>query len=400
LALATSSLLAATAPVAVNASEQEFNWEFDSSILLYSEKDRVSVAEPVISAKRNIGTKGYFSIRLVVDSLTGSSPNGAPILSTAQTFATPSGEDYTTEANTTPLDSSFKDTRGAMSLEWKTSLSDTMTGTFGANISGEFDYFSVGGSSTFTWDYNQHNTTVAFGLSYNYDLVKPVGDIPVGLSVMSTSKSRQGNDDTKKVFDMLFSVTQVINRKTLMQFNYTYGSDSGYLTDPYKILAVLDGTGNLRGTNPYLYEHRPGTRKRNALFWKTVYQVSPKNIARFSYRYYWDDWGINSHTFNLRYRMSLGGKHYIQPHVRYYFQDKADFYHYTLTDGTIPQYASADYRLGNLNTTTFGLKYGVDFGKSSHFSMRVEKLTQTVDSSDLIEDLKAVLFQINYSVNF
>jgi len=38
-----------------------------------------------------------------------------------------------------------------------------------------------------------------------------------------------------------------------------------------------------------------------------------KDIVDLSYRYMWDDWGISSHTFNMRYRWMLGNKHYLFP---------------------------------------------------------------------------------------
>jgi len=403
LAVATTSLLTGMAHSA-NSQASESDWEMDSAILFYSEADRVSVIEPVVSLRKDFGDEKILNLRFVLDSLTGSSPNGAIKTTNAQTFTTPSGNaTYTTPANQTPLDSTFHDTRGAVNAEWEMPLNKTTKAIFGANVSKEFDYQSLGVSANFSWDFNNRNTTLTAGAAINADTVNPVGGVATGLSAMPTTtavtKSTTGSDDSKTVTDFIIGVTQVINRTTLMQFNLNIGSDSGYMTDPYKILSVLDGGGNLRVTDPYLYEKRPDSRTRQALYWKTVMGFDD-DVLNLSYRYYWDDWDVSSHTIEAKYRLSMGEKHYLQPEVRYYVQDKANFYHYNLVDGAIPTYASADYRLADLKTTTLALKYGMDLGDDSEFGVRIGQMNQTSNGDAPFEDVDATFIQLNYRMVF
>ncbi len=399
LAVATASMLGQM-PKEVQAQPDENGWELDSALLYYSEKDRVMVYEPVVRASKSLGDGEYLNTRVVVDSLTGSSANGAIPTSSAQTFTSPSGDSsYTTPANETPLDPTFHDTRVAVNFEWEKPLSKQLKGLFSVNASNEFDYQSLGVATTFAWDTNNRNTTYTAGASYNSDSVNPVGNVPTGLTAVPTTigvqKTSTGSTESKTVSELLLGVTQVLSRKTLLQFNYTYGMDDGYLTDPYKLLSVLDNSGNLRGTDPYLYEKRPDSRTRQAMYLKLVHHFS-EDVLHVSYRYYWDDWGINAHTVDMRYRTELGNGHYLQPHLRYSDQGKADFYNYSLSDGSIPQYASADYRLDDMTTTTFGIKYGIELGKNSEFGTRVESISQ----SSTHTELDALLFQINYSFKF
>jgi len=403
LALATASLLG-VASQSVQAAGAE-DWEIDTGILYYSEDARVTAIEPVIRARKEIGDDEYMTYRLVVDSLTGASANGAIPTSTPQTFTSPSGDaTYTTPAGETPLDPTFHDTRVALNAEWEKPLSRYLKGIFSVNASSEFDYTSLGISATLARDFNNRNTTLTSGVSYSLDTVEPVGGIPDGLTAMPTTtavnKASPGGSDDKTVADLLIGVTQVIDRRTLMQFNYTYGMDDGYLTDPYKILSVvIDPSSDTLAGTPYLYEKRPDSRTRNALYWKTVHQFS-EDVVNFSYRYYWDDWGISSHTFDARYRYEMGGGHYLMPHARYYLQDKADFYYYKLTDGDIPQYASADYRLADLSTTTLGLKYGIELANDSELSIRAELMKQQSEGDAPFPDVDAVILQLNYSFLF
>jgi len=405
LAVATCSMLSG---VSHHALAESTPWEIDTALLYYGESDadnsRVTVVEPVIRARKEIADDEFLTFRFVFDSLTGASANGAIPQSTPQTFTSPSGDaTYTTSANQTPLDPTFHDSRGAINAEWELPLSRLTKGIFSANFSKEFDYTSMGLAATLSRDFNNRNTTLSGGLSYNADTVSPVGGAPAGLTPMPTTtaikKTTIGSDQDKNVADLLLGVTQVINRHTLMQLNFTYGMDDGYLTDPYKILSVVDNTGTLVGTDPYLFEKRPDSRARQAIYWKTVHQFS-EDVLNVSYRYYWDDWGIASHTLDLKYRAELGRGHYLEPHLRYYSQSKVDFYYYALPDGTSPDYASADYRLADLDATTIGLKYGITRDENSELAIRAERYTQSSGGDAPFPDVNANIIQLNYSLNF
>jgi len=403
LTAATSTLLAGTAQQVVAAEKTP--WQVDSAFLYYSEQDRVTVYEPVVAVRQETGDDEFVGMRLVLDSMTGASPNGAIPTDSPQTFTSPSGvSTYTTPAGETPLDSSFHDTRAAISADWEMPLDERLKAVFGGNFSREYDYTSLGVDATFSWDLNQRNTTLTTGLSMSQDQINPVGGVPTGLSPVPTTaggqKSTEGDSETKDISGLLLGMTQVIGPKTLLQVNYTFADEQGYLTDPYKLLSVLDNSGQLRASDPYVYEKRPDSRQRQALYVKGVHQFGA-DVLHASYRYYWDDWGVTSHTYDLHYRYELaGGRHYLQPHLRYYLQNKADFYHYSLEDNNIPAYASADYRLGDMSTTTIGLKYGLVLGESHEFGARLESMQQKAEGDAPFEDNTAVIFQLNYSFLF
>jgi hypothetical protein len=160
----------------------------------------------------------------------------------------------------------------------------------------------------------------------------------------------------------------------------------------------------------YYYEKRPDSRLRNSLYWHTAHQFNEDSL-HFAYRYYWDDWGIKAHTADVKYRFELGGDHYLQPHLRYYQQGAADFYHHSLVNGEpIPSYASADLRLAEFTSRTIGLKYGMPL-LGGDFSVRIEKMRQEGDSHpnnaigdqknhNLFPTLDASIIQLSYSFIF
>ncbi len=421
LSLATCSLLQVTA-TAAQAADSE--WDIDTALLYYSESDdRVSAIEPAIYAGRNIGDEGErIDLRLVIDSLTGATPNGAHAVSEAngapQTFTTPSGNGtYTAAANETPLDDTFLDTRVAAGADWTLPVNRLSRVKLGLNASTEYDYLSLGVSGSYIRDLNNKNTTLTASLAFNNDTYTPEGGIPIALSpmrVQGETQNRVGSDDTKTITDFLIGVTQVVSRNTLIELNYSYGMSDGYLTDPFKIVSVVDANGKLAdsgdfdpvtGNLPYVYENRPDSRQRNNLFFRVAHHLT-QDVIHFSYRYFWDDWGISSNTFDLKYRYQMG-RSYLQPHVRYYMQEEADFYKHDLTleefnSGSVTE-VSSDSRLMKFTTATLGLKYGYAISKSSEISVRGELMNQTFDDGDVIAgeetpDLDAIIVNIGYSL--
>jgi hypothetical protein len=106
-----------------------------------------------------------------------------------------------------------------------------------------------------------------------------------------------------------------------------------------------------------------------------------------------DDWGIASHMAETRYRWNLSGGKYLQPHLRWYRQNAADFYRRYLVDGEpLPEHASADYRLGDMTTWTFGLQHGRPVGRDRELVVRAEYYRQTGESNpaDAVGNLRNV----------
>jgi hypothetical protein len=429
LAAAACGLLGAAAPKASMAAEPDRKWDLETGFLYYGESDdRVKDASLTALAIRDFGDERKLSLGLTVDTLTGASPSGAITSDTPQTFTSPSGRGtYTTPAGEIPLDSSFHDTRIALDAAWSQPFARLYTFNAGLGLSSEFDYQHLGLNAGLTRDFNQRNTTVNFAVAYGQDKVKPVGNVPIPFAQMSdaveedddTSLPGRGADsEDKDVLDLLVGVTQVLGRHTLLRLNYSYSDSSGYLTDPYKILTVVDPfTGDPVSRTPppgvegptgiYLFEHRPDSRTRQGLYAELRHDFSGK-VLQLGYRYSTDDWEIDSHTLEARFRVPFGASNYLEPHLRYYTQSAASFYRYSLTDGTpLPEFASADARLADLDTWTLGLKYGHQTTRGNEWNTRLEIYRQTgnLPSQQLIgnqrsnaqmPDFDAVILQFSY----
>jgi len=421
LAAATCTLLGSGALMPVQAQEDP-DWNFNTSLLYYGEDNgRVTDYSVKMLARRNFVDDRYLSIGLALDTLTGATPSGAIRQDVPQTFTRPSGDStYTIPAGALPLDNTFHDTRAALTINWEQSLGRFWKTNVGFSGSREFDYLHLGVNGSIARDFNKRNTTLSAGLSLSRDSWDPVGGAPIPFAPMldvGDSSNKAGTED-KDILDIVLGVTQVVSRRMIVQLNYSLSDNSGYLTDPYKFLSLVDGTtGDTLPRSPapgvqgpsheFRFENRPGGRTKHSLYGQMKYYVNGK-VLDASYRYMTDDWEIDSHTVDVRFRWPLGETSYLEPHFRFYTQAAADFYAISLVDGVqLPAFASSDYRLGEFDAVTAGLKFGWKTGKGNEMSVRAELYQQdgTIPSSMLIgnqvgretyPDLDAVILQFSY----
>ena len=428
LAAATCTLLGTAPPEPVQAQEEP-GWDFNTSLLYYGEDDdRIQDLSLSTLTTRTLVDDRVLSLGLTIDALTGASPNGALPQPFAQSFTQPSGRrQYSAGAGDLPIDDTFRDTRVAVTANWQQPLGRLYQVNVGASASNEYDYTHLGLNARLARDFNQRNTTLSAGFAIARDDISSVGGTPDPFAPMRNATGGDDDDEdgvggkgdeSKDVLDVVLGVTQVLSRDLVVQLNYSYSDSSGYLTDPYKVLTVVDGLtgeaianpptqGVLSPSHVYLYENRPEDRTKHSLFSQAKYYMGGK-VLDASYRYMTDDWEIDSHTLDVRYRWPIGPRSYIEPHFRYYTQTAAEFYTLSLIDGDIvPEFASADYRLGDFDAITAGLKYGWKMRGGNDVSVRLEFYRQSANLSpgsllgsqadqDNAPDLNAIIFQVGY----
>lgn len=393
------------------------DWQLESALAYYHENGRVQVIEPVVSLSKEYADGRTIGLHLTFDSLSGSSPNGASPSRQPQTFASPSAKSagvarhsYTTAPGQLPADPNYSDQRVALGADWTLPLTRLMRANIGGQFSYEDDFYSGSVSAAIERDFNEKNTTLSLGVNDENDFIQPIGGAPVALS--DTGLFEKTRHKSKNGAGVLLSVTQVMTRRWLSEFNLSLDRFTGYLNDPYKIVSVIDAGGNPTG---YLYENRPGGRTRRSAYLENRF-AAERSSAALSLRYMTDSWGVRSDTAQLRLRWwNPARDQYLEPTVRWYRQSAADFYEPWVL-GSAAQagpYVSADSRLGDFRALTYGLKYGMKLGRSvfgregTQFSVRLEYYQQTMEKGlpgpgalqglDLYPSLKAVLVQFGFS---
>lgn len=383
-------------------------WELDSSYLRYEEaEDRVTVNKFLLKAGGDVSDRDRVNLTAVLDTMSGSTPSGAVKQSTPSfTGASGGGGEGSTESNASAL-AKFDDTRTGLSISWAHSHDNDWEVVYGGAVSIENDYRSYSGSVVVNKDMWTKSTRFSLGVAATADEVFRVGDgnTPVPLSAISDGLFYgQGEKNT---VDVIAGITRVINRRTLGQLNLSYSVSKGYLTDPYKVFSVVDEASNLAYDS--FYESRPAARKRYSLTGHINHQTYPHNhTIHASYRYYTDDWEVDSHTVQAGYQFNLKGKTYIEPRLRLYSQSSAFFYQNEFfadvpntpnVEDFFPQYISADYRLDEFYSYTPELQFGTEVSSDDHLRARVAYMVQKFDATEF-DTNKALIFQIAYDKKF
>jgi len=318
----------------------------------YSEDDgRIRVISRYLGFEKQVSSQVTVRGHGVIDTISGATPTGVPADS-------PDGA--------VPL-SQLSDRReaGVIDIDW---ARETRKTTFQYAYSEESDFLSKGYSISHTEEFNKRNTGVSVGLSF-------IDDDVFAEPLLETEK--------KESYDYFIGVSQVLDPKTVVSLNFTYSNFNGYLSDPYKIVQreteILPGL-SLPLTFP---ENRPDERNRMIWFFngKRFFDVL-KGSLDFDYRYFDDDWGVESHTFDLEWYQKIGERWIIRPKYRYYRQNAADFYIIDLDtspiepseapNGSAPHY-STDYRLAKFASETYGVKIIFNATERLSFDVNFER---------------------------
>jgi hypothetical protein len=372
LAAAALLFLPATAMADSGATNQ-----IEYSGLFYGEQGRTQVYEPSVRATRLFGDGQSITAQVVFDAITGASPSGALPSGDIQTTTTPSGRESTVAAGRIPT-AKFQDRRFGLDADWQKPWGKVFASTLGIHASHEKDYDSLGLNGKVSVALFDRLVTVTAGGGYDRDTVSPVGGTPEGLSDGFTVSDRA---NPKRVKSALLGVSKVMTRHWLLGLDGTRTYETGYLTEPYKVISVVNPfSGEPAGF--VLTDKRPSTRTRSSALLSSVYHLT-HDIVYVSYRYYWDTWGVRSNTVDLKYRFPRQGDGYLEPHARYYRQTAADFFTVGLSPLLAPpDFATSDYRLGELSTVTLGAAYAFHLGNAPPlWTVRAEYIRQTGNSS-------------------
>ena len=301
-----------------------------------------------------------------------------------QTFTRPSGNAaYAVPAGVLPLDDTFKDTRVAVSGSWQQPVGETSLINVGASASKEYDYMHLGLNAKYARDFNQRNTTLSAGIALSMDSLDPVGGAPTPLTPMldvGDTSNRLGEQGQGRVgcgswrYAGRFPQPRRAGQLFIQQIGRLphgplQGSERCRRHHGRHTVADRDPGWP---SHQFLYENRPGERTKHSIYGQAKYYMNGK-VLDASYRYMTDDWEIDSHTVDLRYRIPFGTERYVEPHLRFYTQSEAEFYQLSIPDSQpVPSFVSADYRLGNFDAITAGLKYGWKTRSDNDMSVRME----------------------------
>ena len=215
---------------------------------------------------------------------------------------------------------------------------DSATLNIGGGISDEPDYKSHFINFDGSANLDQKLTTLSWGASYTTSDIAASEDTNVAADLGNYTGQIRLKDNINTLYGtrhdtaLDIGITQILSRDSLIGGTVSYTRSTGYLSDPYKVtLLAFDDPHQPPGVGTVLtqevLEQRPTLRNQWTFDARYIQYIAGSDAAlHVDYRFFHDDWGIDSHTLDLSWYQPLGDGWMVVPGLRYYTQSAADFY--------------------------------------------------------------------------
>ena len=220
---------------------------------------------------------------------------------------------------------------------------------------------------------NNKSSTIEWNIGIAEDYIEPT-DPFFFITIPRPEK------ENKRSISGLLGFRQIINKNTLINTNFAYTYYDGFLSDPYKQAEVA----GIR-----VADSRPTTKSQ--LVWNAAarrFVNSVNGALQADYRYYYNDWGIESHTLDIGWHQNIGSYLQIKPAIRYYSQSEALFYEHFYTQARLDAFYSSDYRLSEFDALSLKLNVSTTININTisiPFTVSYESYQSKGDNPGLID---------------
>jgi hypothetical protein len=231
------------------------------------------------------------------------------------------------------------------------------------SVSSEFDYFSFGFGGNYTKLFNEKNTELSVHANVYLDTWKLLYPIE-----LRQSSSFNGLDKkNRNSYSLGFGFSQILSKNLQGSLSLDLVQQQGLLSTPFQRVYFNDLPDRFLENFQLAddIERLPDTRFKTAIGGRLNYFINEMFVLRTYYRYYFDDWGISSHTASIEIPIKITDKFTLYPSYRFYNQTAADyFYPYNVALSTEEFYTS-DFDLSKFsaNQYGFGISYTDIFAK-------------------------------------
>ena len=370
-------------------------------------------------------------------------------ISTYTSASSSNGNPFDARTNSYETSSPWYASSGASKVDtWKnlnvdySHSSDDRNTIINANFSSakEWDYESIGFGGGITKLFNNKNTSVSLSTKIYLDKWIPIypkeldayidseRNTDIGFFYNRTIFNQLGessnqwspvkdfeliNDKSRNTYSISLLFSQILTKNTQLAFFIDLIKQDGWLANPLQRVYFSDidnfYIGNPSSISSYTstlnkdvfhladdIEKLPSTRIKVPIGMRFNYFLNEKLTLRTYYRYYYDDWGINSHTINLELPVKLSDNFTFYPSYRFYSQSKSDFFEPYDKLISTSKYYTSDYDLSKFNSNQlgFGLKYVDIFTKLKIWDLGLKSININYSNYERNSDFKSNILSV------
>jgi hypothetical protein len=265
------------------------------------------------------------------------------------TYGIEIGIDHYTSASSDKVDlkanssASHADTRLYPTLSWSRE-NETKGTTIGAGLSSssEYDYQSFGGNIHFSAKTKDRSGELTAKMQVYLDQVHLIAPEEIrGVAGVKDHGSAARNTYTGSL-----SFSQIINKRLQLMLLADVVQQEGYLSLPFHRVYFKDASVH--------QENLPSTRFKIPLGFRANYFAGDKIIIKTYYRFYTDDWGLNSHTANLEVPVKITPFFSLSPFYRFYNQTAIKYFAAYKEHTSLDEFYTSNYDLSKFSSNFFG----------------------------------------------
>ena len=294
----------------------------------------------------------------------------------------------------------------SLSLSYSHSSDDRNT-ILGANASfaKEYDYTSIGVGGSLTKLFNEKNTEIGLKANVYLDTWSPVYPTELdsylddnqnlndghfegvdildqdgntidknGVNVWSPFKNTLVDNKSRNTYSLSVSFSQILSKKSQISLFFDLVKQDGWLANPMQRVYFSDRDnyyiGNASSISNYTsptntdvfqladdIERLPDSRLKIPIGVRFNQYINEVVTLRTYYRYYYDDWGIQSSTAEIELPIKISDTFTLYPSYRYYTQTAADYFAPFEQHTSTEEFYTSDYDLSEFNSNQIGIGF-------------------------------------------
>ena len=231
----------------------------------------------------------------------------------------------------------------------------------------------------------------------------------------SPFKNTLVDNNSRNTYSISFSLSQILSKKSQISLFFDLVQQDGWLANPMQRVYFSDRDnyyiGNASSISNYTsstntdvfqladdIERLPNSRFKLPIGIRFNQYINESISLRTYYRYYYDDWGIQSSTAEIELPIKISDTFTLYPSYRYYTQTAADYFAPFEQHTSTEEFYTSDYDLSEFNSNQigFGFSYTDIFAKRKVWKLGLKSIDVKYNSYKRNTGLKAGIISAGF----